>query len=172
MGRLLGSSMVGLTATSSKRAYATPRTAAPRDPAPAAGHCWPILCRRHWNTQRQVWLSLCGISWCAQSFVWALWASLVGMGFDSKWDLAPLTIFLGLLLCPWMWESFSDGIQHSPVDGYSAVNCNFGVLAGEDEHRNWAIANLSGKVSFHSNPKERQCQRMFKIPHNCSHLTH
>ena len=27
------------------------------------------------------------------------------------------------------------------------------------------------KVSFHSNPKERQCQRMFKLPHNCIHLT-
>ena len=27
------------------------------------------------------------------------------------------------------------------------------------------------KVSFHSNPKERQCQRMLKLPHNCIHLT-
>ena len=27
------------------------------------------------------------------------------------------------------------------------------------------------KVSFHSNPKERQCQRMFKLLHNCTHLT-
>ena len=24
---------------------------------------------------------------------------------------------------------------------------------------------------FHSNPKEEQCQRMFKLPHNCTHLT-
>ena len=30
--------------------------------------------------------------------------------------------------------SFFDGIQHSPVDGCSAVSCNFGVLTGEDEH--------------------------------------
>ena len=28
------------------------------------------------------------------------------------------------------------------------------------------------KVSFHSNPKERQSQRMLKLPHNCIHLTH
>ena len=28
------------------------------------------------------------------------------------------------------------------------------------------------KVSFHSNPKERQCQRMLKLPHSCTHLTH
>ena len=27
------------------------------------------------------------------------------------------------------------------------------------------------KRSFHSNPKERQCQRMLKPPHNCTHLT-
>ena len=27
------------------------------------------------------------------------------------------------------------------------------------------------KVSFHSNPKERLCQRMFKLLHNCTHLT-
>ena len=27
------------------------------------------------------------------------------------------------------------------------------------------------KVSFHSNPKERQCQRMLELPHNCTHLT-
>ena len=26
-------------------------------------------------------------------------------------------------------------------------------------------------VSFYSNPKERLCQRMFKLPHNCTHLT-
>ena len=27
------------------------------------------LCRRHSNTQRQVWPSLCGVSWCTQGFV-------------------------------------------------------------------------------------------------------
>ena len=27
------------------------------------------------------------------------------------------------------------------------------------------------KISFHSNPKERQCQRMLKLLHNCTHLT-
>ena len=34
-----------------------------------------------------------------------------------------------------------------------------------------AVATGMEKVSFHSNPKERKCQRMFKIPHNCTHLT-
>ena len=27
------------------------------------------------------------------------------------------------------------------------------------------------KSCFHSNPKENQCQRMLKLPHNCTHLT-
>ena len=31
---------------------------------------------------------------------------------------------------------------------------------------NSALATGLEKVSFHSNPKERQCQRMFKILHN------
>ena len=30
---------------------------------------------------------------------------------------------------------------------------------------------LLEKVSFHSNPNEKQCQRMFKLLHNCVHLT-
>ena len=28
------------------------------------------------------------------------------------------------------------------------------------------------KRLFHSNPKERQCQRMLKLPHNCTDFTH
>ena len=27
------------------------------------------------------------------------------------------------------------------------------------------------KISFHSNPKGRQCQRIFRLLHNCNHLT-
>ena len=36
---------------------------------------------------------------------------------------------------------------------------------------NSAVATGLEKVSFHSNPKERQYQRMLKLPHNCTHLT-
>ena len=34
---------------------------------------------------------------------------------------------------------------------------------------NSAVATGLEKVSFHSNPKERQCQRMLRLPHNCTH---
>ena len=37
--------------------------------------------------------------------------------------------------------------------------------------QNSAVATGLENVSFHSNPKGRQCQRMFKLPHNCTHLT-
>ena len=36
---------------------------------------------------------------------------------------------------------------------------------------NSAVATGLEKVSFHSNPKERQCQRMLKLPQNCTRLT-
>ena len=34
---------------------------------------------------------------------------------------------------------------------------------------NSAVATGLEKVSFHSNPKESQCQRMLKLQHNCTH---
>ena len=37
---------------------------------------------------------------------------------------------------------------------------------------NSAVATGLEKVSFHSNPKERQCQRMFKLLDNCTHFTY
>jgi len=36
--------------------------------------------------------------------------------------------------------------------------------------KNSAVATELEKVSFHSNPKERQQQRMFKLPHNYIHF--
>ena len=39
------------------------------------------------------------------------------------------------------------------------------------EYGKLSSGHRTGKVSFHSNPKERQCQRMLKLPHNCTHLT-
>ena len=35
---------------------------------------------------------------------------------------------------------------------------------------NSGVATGLEKVSFHYNCKERKCQRVFKLPHNCTHL--
>ena len=36
---------------------------------------------------------------------------------------------------------------------------------------NSAVATRLENVSFHSSPKEGQCQRMFILPYNCTHFT-
>ena len=41
----------------------------------------------------------------------------------------------------------------------------------QENLENSAVATGLEKISFHSNPKEKQCQRMLKLPHNCTHLT-
>ena len=35
---------------------------------------------------------------------------------------------------------------------------------------NSTVATELEKISFHFNPKEGQCQRMFQLPHNCTHM--
>ena len=67
-----GGSMVRLMATSSKRSYAIPRSAALRAPAPCGS---PLLIHTYTgDTQTQLCLSLCGVSasWCTQGSVCAL----------------------------------------------------------------------------------------------------
>ena len=66
--------------------------------------------------------------------------------------------------------SGSDGI---PVDLFQILKDAAARVLYSICQKIWKIAVATGleKVSFHSNPKERQCQRMLKLPHNCTHLT-
>ena len=68
------------------------------------------------------------------------------------WGLI-LNVILPLLPSCWGFSfalgrgvSFFGGIQCSPVDGCSAVSCNFGVLSGEDEHTSFYSAILRYSV--------------------------
>ena len=36
---------------------------------------------------------------------------------------------------------------------------------------NSAVTTGLEKASFHFNPEKGQCQRMFKLPYNCTHFT-
>ena len=90
-------------------------------------------------------LSLCGVSgsWCTQGVFEPSERLWWGMGLI-------LNMILPLLLSCWgffiaLGYIFFCGILHSPVDGCSAVSCNFGVLVGEDEH-----------VSFYSTVLEKR----------------
>ena len=74
-----GCPMVGLMVTSSRRAYAIPRSTAPRAPASAASHCWPIPLQeilKHSSGS----VSVGSLGPSGTRFVWALWASLASMG--------------------------------------------------------------------------------------------
>ena len=138
MVRLLGGSIMGLMETSSKRVYATP--------CATWVCCSQSLCpcRRPWlnhastgDTQTPKGqpgsVSVGSLGTGAQKVSFEpFWASLVGMGCDTKWGFAPPTVFLGLLSLR-CGMSFFGGVQHSPVNSCSLASCSFGVLAGEDE---------------------------------------
>ena len=49
--------------------------------------------------------------------------------------------------------------------------CQSAALNMPANLENSAVATGLEKFSFHSNPKERQCKRMLKLPHNWTHLT-
>ena len=81
---------------------------------------------------------------------------------EVKWALGSITINKA---------SRGDGI---PVELFQilkddAVKVLYSNMPANLE--NSAVATGLEKVSFNSNPKERQCQRMFKLPHNCTHFT-
>ena len=50
--------------------------------------------------------------------------------------------------------------------------CESAALNMSANLENSAVATGLEKVSFHYNFKERSCQRMLKLLHNCTHLTH
>ena len=47
--------------------------------------------------------------------------------------------------------------------------CESAALNMSAHLENSAVGTGLEKVRFHFNPKERQCQRMFKLLHNCTH---
>ena len=126
-----------------------PRSAAARAPIPVAGQCWPMP-QQETDTQRQDWLSLCGVSgsWWAQGFVWAL---------QHLWQVCSLILYVILPFLPPCWASplpldmgycFFGGIQHYPVNGCSAASCSFRVLAEEDECMSF-YSTILNRWSFH-----------------------
>jgi len=86
-------------------------------------------------------------------------------------DLEP-----GILECEvkWALESITmnkagggDGI---PVELFQILKDDAALNRPANLENSSVVTGLEN-VSFHSNPKERQCQRMLKLPHNCIHLT-
>ena len=85
---------------------------------------------------------------------------------EVKWALGGITINKA---------TGGDGI---PVELFEILKEDEAVSAAlnmpanlENSSVNSAVVTGLQKISFHSNSKERQCQRMLKLLHNCTHLT-
>ena len=65
--------------------------------------------------------------------------------------------------------SGGDGI---PTELFQILNDDAVKVLMPANLENSAVATGLGKVSFHSNLNERQCQKMLKLLHNCTHVTH
>ena len=81
---------------------------------------------------------------------------------EVKWALGSITTNKA---------SGDDGI---PVELFQILKDDAVKLMHSICQQIWKTAVATGleKVNFHSNPKERQCQRMFKLLHNYTDLTH
>ena len=80
---------------------------------------------------------------------------------EVKWPLGSITMNIA---------SRDDGI---PVELFQILKDDAVKVLHSICQQIWNSAVATGleKVSFYSNPKERQCQRMIKLLHNCTHLT-
>ena len=101
-------------------------------------------------------------------------------------------IFQAIVL-EWIAISFSRGSSHPRARtwAFGSINMNeavggdgipvelFQILKDDAMNVLYSISrkfgklssgHMTGKVNFHSNPQNEQCQRMFKLLHNCSHF--
>ena len=83
------------------------------------------------------------------------------------------------------WQEYTEELykkDHHDPDNHDGVITHLEPDILECEVK-WALESITNlensavvtgleKVSFHSSSKERQCQRIFKLPHDCTHLTH
>ena len=67
--------------------------------------------------------------------------------------------------------SAGDGIPVGAISNPERWCCESAALNMPANLENSAVATGLDKVSFHYNPKDRQCERMLKLLHNCTHLT-
>ena len=106
------------------------------------------LHRRHSNTQRQVCSVSVGslgsdthkILFEPFECLWQVWSFVLNVIFPLIQSCWGFSCSLGCGV------SFICGIQHSPVNGCSAVSCNFGVLEGEEDHTSFYPTILRSNI--------------------------
>ena len=136
------------------------------------GHClWP--CALQIFHQLLSWVHGCVLSHFSSVLLFqTLWTvacqALLSMGFSRQehWSGLPCPPVSNTKLFL-IWS-----MKRNPKRNSKRGCCESAALNMPANLENSAEATGLEKVSFHSNPKERQCQRMLKLPHNCTHLTH
>ena len=84
----------------------------------------------------------------------------VRTGHATEWFQIGKGVCQGCILSSCLFNLYAECIMRS-----AALNMPANL-------ENSAMATGLENVSFLSNPQKRQCQRMLKLPHNCTHLTH
>ena len=148
-----------------------------------------------WRIRMDNCSRLCKLSvkfnfWIASNFKFNFW--LNGLGLDPNtssqtWESASATAGSDNNACP---GPYSWSLTEFPLSFLTIWEVSFLMEFQLNYFKSWKMmlwtesaalnmpANLENsagatgleKVSFHSNPKERQCQRMFKLLHSCIHL--
>ena len=79
---------------------------------------------------------------------------------EVKWSLGSITM------------SKANGADETPVELFQILKDDAVSVLHSICQQIWeTVATGLEKVSFHSNAKERQCQRMLKLLHNCIYLS-
>ena len=127
-----------------------PKSAAARALVRAAGHCWSVPPQETLKPSKaglaqsvsegSLGSGVHKILFELSEHLWRIWGLILNM-------ISPL-VRKGVLLCPCTWIIFFGGIQHSPVDGFSAVSCNLGVLPGEDERTSFYYTILLVRLAY------------------------
>ena len=79
---------------------------------------------------------------------------------ESTWSLGSIT------------TNTPSGVGGIPVELFKILNRAAVKFSAFNMSANLENSALVRGLSFHSNPQKRQCQRIFKLPYNCTHLTH
>ena len=81
------------------------------------------------------------------------------------------------LLISWLYSPSAVILEPLKIVSHWAISnpkrwcCESAALKTPANLENSAVATGLEKVNFHSSPKERQCERMFRLLHNCTYLT-
>ena len=144
-----GGSMVGLMATSSKRAYTIPRSTAPRAPAPAAARCCSVPPQRtlkHSSASVSVGSLVPGVHKACLSPL----SVSGGYGFDSKCNFTPPTYF-----------SISYGRLYLPLQGLTlTLPLMGGTIFPENLFRTQSNLRCSHFVPFSSLPYKKKKKKL------------